>query len=159
VYDYIRTNSSFATVEENVKIFQSFPNVSRVVGAFTAQAGNILQAAECIDYFINEMNIVFYSHRVSYPNCLSAQVLPRELKDLAISRLEAVSKRVPLFANVGKYPLLETVTQQQIKDNINYLRAKDQNHLWNDFIEFNQKLDATRNQNLLDVVPEFKPYV
>jgi hypothetical protein len=54
---------------------------------------------------------------------------------------------------------LETVTQQQIKDNINYLRAKDQNHLWNDFIEFNQKLDATRNQNLLDVVPEFKPYV
>jgi sulfatase maturation enzyme AslB (radical SAM superfamily) len=159
VYDYIRTNSSFATVEENVKIFQSFPNVSRVVGAFTAQAGNILQAAECIDYFINEMNIVFYSHRVSYPNCLSAQVLPQELKDLAISRLEAVSKRVSVFANVEKYPLLETVTQQQIKDNINYLRAKDQNHLWNDFIEFNQKLDATRNQNLLDVVPEFKPYV
>jgi sulfatase maturation enzyme AslB (radical SAM superfamily) len=159
VYDYIRTNSSFATVEENVKVFQSFPNVSRVVGAFTAQAGNILQAAECIDYFINEMNIVFYSHRVSYPNCLSAQVLPQELKDLAISRLEAVSKRVSLFANVEKYPLLETVTQQQIKDNINYLRAKDQNHLWNDFIEFNQKLDATRNQNLLDVVPEFKPYV
>jgi hypothetical protein len=159
VYDYIRSNSSFATVEKNIKVFQSFPNVSRVVGAFTAQAGNILQAAECIDYFINEMNIVFYSHRVSYPNCLSAQVLPQELKDLAISRLEAVSKRVSVFANVEKYPLLETVTQQQIKDNINYLRAKDQNHLWNDFIEFNQKLDATRNQNLLDVVPEFKPYV
>jgi len=159
VYDYIRSGSSFAAVEANVKVFQSFPNVSRVVGAFTAQAGNILQAAECIDYFINEMNIVFYSHRVSYPNVLSAQVLPQELKNEAIRRLEAVSIRVPLFDNVKKYPILEKVTQQQIKDNINYLRSKDQNNLWEDFIEFNRKLDATRNQSLLDAVPEFRPYV
>jgi sulfatase maturation enzyme AslB (radical SAM superfamily) len=160
VYDYIRSNSSFATVEENVKVFQSFPNVSRVVGAFTAQAGNILQAAECIDYFINTMGIVFYSHRVSYPNCLSAQVLPQELKDEAIRRLQAVSLRVPLFDNVVKHPILEKITQQQIKDNINYLQAKDQNHLWNDFVDFNRKLDATRSQGPLEnIVTEFKPYV
>jgi hypothetical protein len=130
-----------------------------VVGAFTAQAGNILQAAECIDYFINEMNIVFYSHRVSYPNCLSAQVLPQELKDLAISRLESVRLRVPNFKNVKKNQLLEKVTMQQIQDNINYLQAKDQHHLWSDFLEFNRKLDITRNQTLLDAIPEFAPYV
>ena len=160
VYDYIRTNSSFATVEKNVKIFQSFPNVSRVVGAFTAQAGNILQAADCIDYFINKMNIVFYSHRVSYPNCLSAQVLPQELKDLAISRLEKISEQVISFPNVARYPLLEKITQQQIKDNINYLRAKDQSHLWPDFLEFNRKLDLTRNQGPLEkIIPEFARYV
>jgi MoaA/NifB/PqqE/SkfB family radical SAM enzyme len=159
VYDYIRSGSSFTTVEENVKMFRSFPNVSRVVGAFTAQAGNILQAAECIDYFINEMNIVFYSHRVSYPNCLSAQVLPRELKDEAIRRLESVSQRIFTFANVGKYPILEKITQQQIKDNINYLRSKDQSHLWNDFLEFNRRLDVSRKQDLLTAVPEFKDYV
>lgn len=159
VYNYIRGNGDFSQVEENVKIFQSFPNVSRVVGAFTAQAGNILQAAECIDYFINEMNIVFYSHRVSYPNCLSAQVLPQELKEIAIQRLEAVSQRVFTFKNIEKYPILEKITQQQIKDNINYLRSKDQSHLWEDFLEFNRRLDATRNQSLLDTVPEFKKYV
>jgi MoaA/NifB/PqqE/SkfB family radical SAM enzyme len=159
VYDYIRSGSSFATVEENVKIFQSFPNVSRVVGAFTAQAGNILQAAECIDYFINEMNIVFYSHRVSYPNCLSAQVLPQELKELAIERLKNVEQRLFTFEAIQQNSLLEKVTRQQIKDNINYLQAKDQYRLWGDFVEFNRKLDTTRNQSLLDVVPEFKSYV
>lgn len=159
VYDYIRSNSSFATVEKNIKIFQSFPNVSRVVGAFTAQAGNILQAAECIDYFINKLNIVFYSHRVSYPMCLSAQVLPQELKEEAIRRLEQISLRVSKFDNVAKYPILEKITQQQIQDNINYLRAKDQSHRWGDFLEFNQRLDRTRNQDLLTAVPEFKPYV
>lgn len=159
VYDYIRSNSDFSTVEENIKEFHSFKNVSRIVGAFTAQAGNILQAADCIDYFINKMNIVFYSHRVSYPNCLSAQVLPRPLKEVAIERLEAVSKRVPNFANVKKYPILEKITQQQIQDNINYLKAKDQTNLWQDFLEFNHLLDSSRRQSLLDAVPEFKPYV
>ena len=158
VYNYIRGNGDFSQVEANIKEIQKIPNVSRVVGAFTAQAGNILQAAECIDYFINEMNIVFYSHRVGYPTCLSAQVLPRALKEEAIQRLEAVRARLFTFDNIKKYPLLEKVTLQQIKDNINYLRAKDQHHLWSDFLEFNRQLDATRNQNLLNVVPEFKPY-
>jgi sulfatase maturation enzyme AslB (radical SAM superfamily) len=158
VYNYIRGNGDFGQVEANIKEIQKIPNVSRVVGAFTAQAGNILQAAECIDYFIKKMNIVFYSHRVSYPNCLSAQVLPQELKDLAVSRLEAVRERLFTFDNIKKSTLLEKVTQQQIKDNINYLKAKDQHHLWSDFLEFNRQLDATRNQSLLNVVPEFKPY-
>jgi sulfatase maturation enzyme AslB (radical SAM superfamily) len=158
VYEHIRSGSSFATVEENIKVFQSFPNVSRVVGAFTAQAGNILQAAECIDYFINTMGIVFYSHRVSYPNCLSAQVLPQALKNEAVRRLQAVSLRVPLFDNVVKYPILEKITQQQIKDNINYLQAKDQHHLWSEFLEFNRRLDVSRNQSLFAAIPEFEPY-
>ena len=160
VYNYIRTNSNFAEVERNIKEIQAIPNVSRVVGAFTAQAGNILQAAECIDYFINHMNIVFYSHRVSYPNVLSAQVLPQPLKELAISRLEAVEKRLWTFPNIEKHPILLGITQQQIKDNINYLRAKDQSHLWSKFIEFNHTLDHTRNvRSIASIVPEFQDYV
>ena len=159
VYDHIRTNSDFAQVEKNIKEIQTIPNVSRVVGAFTAQAGNILQAAECIDYFINEMNIVFYSHRVSYPNVLSAQVLPQELKELAEEKLAAVDRALWAFDNVQKYPILEKITRQQIRDNINYLQAKDQSHLWPDFLEFNRRLDQSRNsKSILDVVPEFKKY-
>ena len=141
-------------------MFQAFPNVSRVVGAFTAQAGNILQASECVDYFLNTMGIVFYSHRVSYPNCLSAQVLPQQLKDIAIQRLEKVALEVPNYDIVKKHPILLSITLQQIKDNINYLRAKDQNNLWEDFVQFNTRLDITRNQGPLEtVVKEFAPYV
>ena len=160
VYNYIRSNGNFNQVEENVKEIQTIPNVSRVVGAFTAQAGNILQAAECIDYFINKMNIVFYSHRVSYPNCLSAQVLPQELKELAIERLKSVSLKIKDFSYVKQNPIVEGITQQQIQDNINFLRAKDQNHLWQDFLEFNRRLDLSRkSSSISDIFPEFKPYV
>jgi MoaA/NifB/PqqE/SkfB family radical SAM enzyme len=160
VYNYIRSNGNFNQVEENVKEIKTIPNVSRVVGAFTAQAGNILQAAECIDYFINTMGIIFYSHRVSYPNCLSAQVLPTELKELAIERLQTVASLVDQWEPVKKNPLLGKVTHQQIQDNINYLQAKDQYNLWNDFISFNRNLDHTRNQGPLEtIVPEFKLYL
>ena len=159
VYNYIRGNGDFRQVEANIREIQKIPNVSRIVGAFTAQGGNILQAAECIDYFINSMGIVFYSHRVSYPNCLSAQVLPNDLKALAITKLLAVKSQVDEWEAVKKNTLLGKVTHQQIQDNINYLQAKDMHHLWPEFIEFNKRLDATRGQSLLDVVPEFKPYV
>jgi hypothetical protein len=81
------------------------------------------------------------------------------LKNEAISRLQAISLRVSEFGIVKKYPILEKITQQQIQDNINYLQAKDQNNLWQDFLDFNLALDSTRNQNLFDVMPEFKKYV
>ena len=159
VYNYIRGNGDFNQVEENIKEIKKIPNVSRVVGAFTAQAGNILQAAECIDYFLNKMEIVFYSHRVSYPNCLSAQVLPPELRGEAIQRLVKIKDLIADFPIMSRYPILENITKRQIDDNVNYLMAREQSHLWPDFVEFNKKLDATRGQSLLDVVPEFKPYV
>lgn len=158
VYNYIRGNSNFNEVEKNVQEIKKIPNVSRVVGAFTAQAGNILQAAECIDYFINKMGIVFYSHRVSYPNCLSAQVLPAPLKELVIGRLEEVKLKVDSWDMIKNSQLIGKITHQQIQDNINYLKAKDQFNLWQDFLDFNFALDATRNQSLIEVVPEFKPY-
>jgi sulfatase maturation enzyme AslB (radical SAM superfamily) len=159
VYNYVRTNSDFNEVERNIQEIKKIANVSRVVGAFTAQACNILQTAECVDYFINKMGIIFYSHRVSYPNLLSAQVLPEPLKELAISRLEEVKLRVDSWDMVKNNQLIGKITHQQIQDNINYLRAKDQNKLWQDFLSFNYALDSGRDQSLLTVIPEFKPYV
>ena len=160
VYEYIRGNSKFQTVVDNIQEIKKIPNVSRVVGAFTTQGGNILQTADCVDYFLNELGIVFYSHRVSYPQVLSAQVLPRELKDLAIDRLQKVRDRVPEFRVVKENPILLPITLRQIDDNINYLEARDQSDKWNDFLEFNRNLDATRKQGPIEtVVPEFKPYV
>lgn len=159
VYNHIRGNSNFDQVVANIKEIKKIPNVTRIVGAFTAQAGNILQAAECIEYFLNDLEIVFYSHRVSYPNCLSAQVLPAPLKEKAIQCLKEVKDKITNFKLVTKYPILEKITKGQIDDNINFLMAKDQSHLWFDFIEFNRRLDITRNQNLFDVVPEFKDYI
>lgn len=160
VYNYIRTNSDFNEVERNIQEIKKIKNVSRVVGAFTAQAGNILQAAECVDYFINKMGIIFYSHRVSYPNLLSAQVLPGPLKEIAINRLQEVKLKVNSWDMIRNNLMMEKITHQQIQDNINYLEAKDQSNLWGDFLQFNKNLDMGRSQGPIEnVVKEFKRFI
>lgn len=160
VYEHIRSNANFSEVVSNIQEMKKIPNISRIVGAFTAQAGNMLQITDCIRYFLDDLGIYFYSHRVNYPNVLSAQVLPQPLKDLCIQRLTDLYNNIDSIKNIDFTKYSRGITLQQINDNINYLRAKDQNHLWNDFIEFNRNLDDSRSsKSILDVIPEFKDYV
>jgi len=60
---------------------------------------------------------------------------------------------------VKKHPEVLQYTLNQIQDNINYLKARDQSDKWADTVSFNKKLDMSRNQSFTDVTPEFKNYV
>jgi MoaA/NifB/PqqE/SkfB family radical SAM enzyme len=159
VYNYIRGNGDFNDVEKNIKEIQTIPNVSRIVGAVAVQVSNVLTLDKMIEHFLDKLGIVFYTNMVQYPNVLSAQVLPNALKEIAIGKLQSVKLRVPTFKYVVENPILLGITNKQIDGIINFLNAKDQNMLWQDCVEFNQRLDATRNQSFIDVTPEFKPYV
>jgi len=159
VYNYIRGNGDFNDVEKNIKEIQTIPNVSRIVGAVAVQVSNVLTLDKMIEHFLDKLGIVFYTNMVQYPNVLSAQVLPDELKEIAISKLQSVKLRVPTFKYVIENPILLGITNKQIDGIINFLNAKDQNMLWQDCVEFNQRLDTTRNQSFIDVTPEFKAYV
>jgi MoaA/NifB/PqqE/SkfB family radical SAM enzyme len=160
VYEYVRSNGKFQDVVDNVRFMKNIPTVSRIVGAFTVQSNNIMQIDKVIDYFLNKLEIVFYSHRVQYPRALSAQVLPKELKDKVIAKLELMKDKVKEYRLVKEHPILEKITLQQIQDNINFLKARDLNKYWKDCVDFNHRLDKTRNQGPLEkVIPEFAPYV
>jgi hypothetical protein len=138
---------------------KTIPNVKRIVGAFTTQAGNALQIADCAKYFIEKLGIYFYSHRVSYPKVLSAQVLPRALKIRAIENLMELRDDIDMIDGIDQLPMAREILLQQIKDNINYLNGHDQSSLWKDYLEFNYRLDSSRNsKSILEVVPEFKDY-
>lgn len=158
-YEYIRGNANWSQLINNIKQIQIIPNVSRVVGAVAIQVSNVLVLDEMIEYFLNDLGIVFYTNMVRYPTVLSAQVLPHELKLLAISKLKAVKNLVPKFKYVKENQILLGITMGQIDGVINFIQAKDQSHLWRDCIEFNQLLDRTRNQSFFGVTPEFKNYV
>ena len=158
-YEYIRGNASWAELINNIKQIQPIPNISRIVGAVTVQVSNVLVLDKIIEYFLNDLGIIFHTHRVEYPKLLSAQVLPANLRELAIKRLEEVSLRIKDFKLVKERPELLEYTLGQIHDNINYLTARDQSDKWQDCVEFNRRLDNSRNQSFTDVTPEFKPYV
>lgn len=157
-YEYIRGNADWDILISNIKEMQKFDNISRIVGAVAVQVSNVLVLDKMIKYFLDELGIVFYTNMVNYPKVLCPQVLPQELKAEAIQRLEAVKLEVPNYKYVKENPILLDITLGQIKGVINFIRANDQSSLWQDSIQFNQRLDNTRNQDFFAVNPEFKPY-
>ena len=158
-YEYVRGNASWDELINNIKQIQPIPNISRIVGAVTVQVSNVLVLDKIIEYFLNDLGIVFHTHRVEYPKVLSAQVLPQPLRMLAVSRLINIQEKIKDFKLVKQHPQLLAYTLGQIQDNINYLTARDQSDKWQDCVAFNQALDATRGQSFFDVTPEFKDYV
>ena len=157
-YEYVRGNASWAELINNIKQIQTIPNISRIVGAVAVQVSNIMVLDKMIEYFLNDIGIIFYTNMVQYPMVLSPQVLPKDLKILAIRRLLRVERKLPEFRLVKEHPMLLELTQNQIQGVINYLLAKDQSSKWPDCLEFNRRLDLTRDQSFLTVTPEFKSY-
>ncbi len=158
-YEYIRGNASWAELVNNIKQIQQISNISRIVGAVAVQVSNVLVLDKMIEYFLNDLGIVFYTHMVKYPNVLSIQVLPEELKKIAVDRLKEIIPRIKDFKMVHKHPMLLNLTIGQINGVINFIQAKDQSHLWKDCIEFNRRLDVTRSQVFERATPEFKNYI
>jgi hypothetical protein len=77
-----------------------------------------------------------------------------------IDKLEAMKPRIKDYALVKQHPILEKITLQQIQDNINFLKARDLNQYWMDCVDFNRRLDITRNQGPFEKInPEFADYV
>ena len=157
-YEYIRGNGKFEDIEENIKVFKTFPNITRIVGAVAVQISNVLILDKMIKHFLDNIGIVFYTNMVNYPRVLCPQALPEELKLEAIRRLETIKLDVPNFYYVKENPILLNITLGQIDGIINFIKANDQSNLWQDTIEYNKRLDASRNQSFLDTTPEFKPY-
>ena len=158
-YEYVRGNASWSELVNNIRQIQTIPNVSRIVGAVAVQVSNILILDKMIELFLDDLGIVFYTNMVNYPNVLSAQVLPGPLKNIAITRLLNVQDKLANFKLVEKHPMLLDLTRGQITGVINYLSANNQSDKWQECIEFNHKLDATRNQCFEKITPEFVPYV
>ena len=138
---------------------KQIPNVRRIVGAVAVQVSNVLILDKMIEEFLDKLGIIFYTNMVRYPNVLSPQVLPLELKELAITKLEAIKPKLSTFKMLQNDPELTKLTLGQVQGVINFLKANDMSHLWNDCVEFNRKLDLSRNQSFVGVNSEFAPYV
>lgn len=158
-YEYIRGNAEWEVLIKNIKEVQQIPNISRIVGAVAVQVSNVLILDKMIEYFLDDLGIVFYTNLVKYPNVLSIQVLPTELKKLAITRLTESKSKISTYKLVKSNPILLDITLGQIDGIINFINAKDESFLWKETIEFNKQLDITRNQNFIQVTPEYECFL
>jgi MoaA/NifB/PqqE/SkfB family radical SAM enzyme len=158
-YEYIRGNASWTELINNIKQIQTIPNISRIVGAVAVQISNAMVLDKMIEYFLDDIGIVFYTNMVQHPNFLSIQVLPKELKKDVEFKLLTVKSKVPTFKLVREHPILLNLTNQQIDGIISYMWAQDLNNLWQDCVSFNRRLDRSRStKTFTETTPEFAKY-
>ena len=75
---------------------------------------------------------------LDHPTCLNIRVLPNELKQLASTRLK---------------PYMHV---HRIKGVIDYMFSEDLSEHLDEFKKYTIALDSSRNESILDVVPEMK---
>lgn len=134
VFEYIRTGSNWLKFTNNLETVRKFNINIRFNIVVTIY--NILSLHKIFDFIADNG---FDKYDVTVANSPDYQVianLPTELKDIATQRLERYPRAKPL---------LNFMMQSPVTD-------------WATVIANTNKLDDIRGENVLDVVPEFKPY-
>ena len=107
----------------------------------TIQTYNLLALDKLYEWTDSIKFTDVYLNILNHPKCLNIKVLPNELKQEAIKRLQPFADRT------------------KVKQMIDYMKSENwYDSLWNDFMDYTNKLDKSRKENILEVVPEFKEY-
>lgn len=132
---YIRHPSKWSKIVKNFEAIRQLTNAGIEIHC-TVQMYNILRLPELIDWAAP------YGHRIyfnilNHPEELNIRVLPAHLKDQAAAQLQ---------------PYLHLDKVQGI---IDYMYAEDWNAKYDKFLSYTATLDASRDENLSELIPEF----
>lgn len=147
VYNYIRQLSDYDIVKQNIHSIKQHPKVSRVIGACTFQMYNALDLAEIYRSFVEDLDIDLHSHRVNHPEFLDARVMPSDVKQIIVDRLDAMDKYICDTENPRWSPQRKISVRQHIKDNKNFLLSADLSHKLDTFVKYTERLDRSQGVN------------
>jgi len=136
---YIRYPTGWSLVEKNLKTFIELEQQGKIDLQLhcTVQIYNVLEIHKLFDYLAASGITDIYLNILNHPECLNVRVLPPELKQLASDRLKP-------YTHIKK-----------VQGVIDYMNAEDWSNKLPAFIEYTQVLDKSREEQLLDLVPEF----
>lgn len=133
---YIRHPSNWDTIIKNFEVIRTLNNATIEIHC-TVQMYNILRLHELIDWATPYGHKIYFNI-LNHPEELNIRVLPKHLKELAVSKLT---------------PYLHLDKVQGI---IDYMTSEDWNDKYEKFLEYTHALDESRNENLFTIIPEFK---
>lgn len=135
---YIRYPSNWSKIEENFKKVRQLDNVVNEIHC-TVQMYNITRLHELIEW-AEPFGHKIYLNILNHPEELNIKVLPKKLK-------ETVTETLSSYTHIDR-----------VQGVIDYMNAENWNHKLKQFFHYTRQLDKSRNQNLFDVLPEFKEY-
>lgn len=156
VYNYIRQLGDYADVKENIKRVVDHPRVGKVAGACTFQVYNIFSMPEIFDKFTEDLNIDIHSHRVNYPTFLDMRVIPTDVKQQLVKRLELYKDSIHNKTHVNWTQQRKDNAVKHAQDNINALQGGDLTKHIPEFVEFSDTLDSkqTVEKTWRELLPE-----
>lgn len=140
VYNYIRQLGNYTEVRENILKVSKHPKVESYA-AITLQVYNVHQLPEMFDEFVENLNIGIHTHRVNYPKFLDVRVIPQEIKDQIVKKLENYLEIVPYKTHENWTKQRKKNACQHLKDAINSLKGGDMTDQIPHFVEFSDTLD------------------
>lgn len=157
--DYIRYPSKWNAMLETLRRLDDTPDHIIINIACAVQLLNILYLPELARWKIGQNYKKIHTsvnsggvtgmHLVCYPSYLNMRVLPKELKDLAVSRVNEFlnSYSTPQFDN-------DMYGRRRWLGMINYIQAEDWSHKLPAAIEYLEVNDATRGSDFRKTFPE-----
>ena len=166
VFNYQRTPAKFDAVYANMMTLQNNERINlKVWFAYTVTPMNVFHTADFMKWKLTESGLdkfnpitgprpVITHHMCHSPKYYNVKVLPQYLKDQVAEHYQE-----------HKDWVLTTDFSDKVKDNFikvltgieKFMMSEDYSEEWLDhFIDQTAKLDEVRNQNILDIVPQYK---
>ena len=166
VFNYQRTPAKFDAVYKNMMTLQNNERINlKAWFAYTVTPMNVFHTADFMKWKLTESGLdkfnpitgprpVITHHMCHSPKYYNVKVLPQYLKDQVAEHYQE-----------HKDWVLTTDFSDKVKDNFikvltgieTFMMSEDYSKEWLDhFIDQTAKLDEVRNQNILDIVPQYK---
>ena len=166
VFNYQRTPAKFDAVYANMMTLQNNERINlKAWFAYTVTPMNVFHTADFMKWKLTESGLdkfnpitgprpVITHHMCHSPKYYNVKVLPQYLKDQVAEHYQE-----------HKDWILTTDFSDKVKDNFikvltgieTFMMSEDYSEEWLDhFIDQTAKLDEVRNQNILDIVPQYK---
>jgi organic radical activating enzyme len=151
-YEYVRYPAKWEKIQDNTKLVTKYKNIE-LKFKLTTQAYNVLSITNLYEWCLNhQINLEGLTDPLTNPNILNVRVLPKELKNIAAERL------LTFYVKNKNHDHIKHRKNQFIWL-AKYLQSEDWSHLFDDFIKFTKHIDKTRNQNIIDIMPEIEKYL
>jgi sulfatase maturation enzyme AslB (radical SAM superfamily) len=165
VNDYQRFPAKWPSVYKNLQVIDGLPSNVKAWLACTVTNLNVFHIPEFMKWKLTESkfkkinsskkNPILTIHVAHSPATACIQTLPLEMKHIVKEKYDAckdwlITEDLP-----------DHVVQSGIKtinNIVNFMMKEDKSSKWSWFCEYTKQIDKLRNQNILDVVPEYEPY-
>ena len=152
--NYIRTESDTDVLAENLKLVRAeLGNKYDGRAALCYSAWNVFGLPESYEYFDTVLDTPVHGNIAWDPIFINPQILPKELKQKANEKYKKYLMTVE--SNTERKKRIHRFINQ----NMAFMNAKDESKYFEQFLRYTQTLDRTRSTNIVDIVPEFAPYV